>query len=373
MSRTSRTCSLPYRLCRRAQKVPRVHLGCTSWRAGDANGLGQGADGSNSQTDGSTVETDGSRAQTDALNASNGAETAGISNSEGAGTDVDAGGAKRVVDTTDGLGSRTDAIKPENATEIVSIPRKRKKPPDSPSGAARRTPGDPNGCGNRTNASSRRTHASCVGIDAKTAVNAPEDIRKHRNDSKTKNSPNGREIAMPELLGRWRKVSIGGGEVYVPCNAPVEMLGTANGRIVFGRVESACVERVEAFAPSVEGERAGDVVGDGDNGDDGGVNGTTSGGDTDSLRVEAALLAAESQYTRCNPRSQRNDFTSVVKATHPTRGPSIRTRQASTATGKAQDRVNKRQQSATSRNDSPGARTRDATTRIRPEPCLWYR
>jgi len=248
----------------------------------------------------------------------------------------------------------THANIPANASEIVRTPRKRPKPPDSPSGATRRTPGDPNGCGNRTNASSGRTHASCVGNDAKTAANTPERIRTRRNKpeipnspeetarwrpdepngcgsradgssahrrahcvgnetetaeneaesirsrqtgSRTRNSPNGRDIAMPKLTVRWRKVSVDGSDVYVPRNAPID---TTNRRIVFGRVESG----VEAIAPNVEGERAGDGDGDGDgdNGDVGDVDGTTSGGDSDSIRVEAALLAGESQRVRYSQR-----------------------------------------------------------------------
>jgi len=60
------------------------------------------------------------------------------------------------------------------------------------------------------------------------------------------------------------------------------------------------------IAPSLEGERAGD--GNRGDGDDGDANGTTSGGDADSMRVEAALLAAKSQYMRYRPRSRRNDL-----------------------------------------------------------------
>ena len=59
----------------------------------------------------------------------------------------------------------------------------------------------------------------------------------------------------------------------------------------FRLVESAG----EAIAPSVEGERAGDGDGNQD-GDICGVDGTMSGSSVDSIRVNKALLAVESQY-----------------------------------------------------------------------------
>jgi len=94
--------------------------------------------------------------------------------------------------------------------------------------------------------------------------------------------------------------------VYVLCNAPVEALGTANRQIVFGRVESG----VEAIAPSLEGERAGHGDGDGygDDGGDGDVGHTTSGGNSDSIRVEAVLLAGESQRVRYSRRTRTGNL-----------------------------------------------------------------
>ena len=69
--------------------------------------------------------------------------------------------------------------------------------------------------------------------------------------------------------------------------------------IAFGQVESGD----EAIVPSVEGEGA--VNGDGDrDGDGGGMDGTTSGGGVHSTRVNAALLAAESQHMHQSRRKQ---------------------------------------------------------------------
>ena len=77
--------------------------------------------------------------------------------------------------------------------------------------------------------------------------------------------------------------------MYVPWNAPIEVLGRA---FEFGEVKSAG----KAIAPIVEGERAGDGDGgrnggDGDDEQDGDRDGTTSGGSVDLTRVNEALLA----------------------------------------------------------------------------------
>jgi len=334
--------------------IPRVHLRGANWRAGSTNGLGRGTDVSGSQTVGLT-------GQTDASNASNEAETNGISCGEGAGTYLGAGGANRVVNAMNGVRRHADALSgptdvpsvethaiiPTNAPETVSIPRKRAKPPDSPSGPAkwtpdvpdgcrshadaprvctdvqsvahetvtaenearnvsiprnclkplnspmettRRRPDEPNGCGSRADGPSVHTDTHSVGNATETAKNEAESVRSRRIGSRTQNSPNAREIATPKLPKQWTRVSIGGGDVYVPFNAPIAI---PTRRIVFGRPESGD----EAIAPSVKGERAGEGDGGGYGGD-GDVGDTTSGGDIDSKRVEAALLAGESQLER---------------------------------------------------------------------------
>jgi len=398
-----------------------VHLKCTSWRAGDANGPGRGTDGSRGQAD-------GRRGWTDTLGVPNKAETAGISRDEGAETYLGVRDTKRVVDATNGIGSHadasnghtdvpsvdTDAIYTAYATQNVSIPRKRAKPPDSPISAAKRTPDEPNGCGDPTDTSSVRrdtpsvgthaitpanasvnsrtrqnepkptnspmeneqqipgepnghgshadassvrrdahcagngaettadeteivrtsrnrlkplnspmetarrrpdepngcgscadgssacTDAHCVGNETETARNEAKRVRTRRNDSRTQNSPNGRDIATPRPTSHWRKVSVDDGDVYVPLNAPIVV---PSRKIVFGRVESGD----EAIAPSVEGERAGEGDGGG-YGDDGDVGDTTSGGDVDSKRVEAALLAGDSQLERQSRKIQTGNL-----------------------------------------------------------------
>jgi len=335
--------------------IPRVHLGSTSSRAGDANGCGNRADASSCQADAST-------GSTDVMGTSYRAETDGMSNCEGAGTYLGAGGTNRIVNATDGVGSQSDAStghgdvpcdethanSTANATQNIRTPRKPKKPPDSPMQAerqhsdkpngfgnhaeassghtdvpsvetdalttvdeaeivrtsrneskmedspmetAKRTPDVPNGSGSHTDASSVHTDTHCVGNATETTENATKNVRTRTKESETRNSPNGRNIATPELPGRWRKVSIGGGAVCVPLNTPIAV---PTRQIVFGRVESG----VEAIAPIVESERACDGDGDGEDAE--------SGGNVDSQRVEGARLSTESQHVCLHQKSQEN-------------------------------------------------------------------
>ena len=64
------------------------------------------------------------------------------------------------------------------------------------------------------------------------------------------------------------------------------------------------------IAPDIEGETAeGNGDGDGDRyGDNGDGNGITSGGSVDSVRVNAALLAVESQYMRQDRRTRNGNL-----------------------------------------------------------------
>jgi len=342
--------------------IPRVRLGSTSSHAGDANGCGNRADASSCQADASKGSADvlgtSDRAETDGMSSYEGAGTyLGVRDAKRVVNATDGVGSRTDASTgsTDVPCVRTDAITPANAPENVSIPRKRQKPPnlpaettrwtlDAPNGCgshadassvrrdahcagngaettadeteivrtsrnelkmqnspmetARWTPDAPNGYGSHTDVSSARTHAYCVGNDTETATNETEIVRSHQVKQKSQDSPNGRDIATPELPGRWRKVSIGGGDVYVPLNTPIAV---PTRQIVFGRVESG----VEAIAPIAESERAGD--GDSDrNGGDGDGDDVESGGNVDSQRVEGARLSTESQRVCLHQKSQEN-------------------------------------------------------------------
>ena len=276
--------------------IPCIHLGSTSVHARDVNGPGNQADESSSWADASSGQADESRGSMDTSDVSNGPETAGISHGESARTYLGAGDAKHVVDATDDIGSQTDTSsgytdvpnvqrdvnKPTNAPDTVSIPRKKSKLPDSPIGPAKQAPDMPYGYRDRTDGLSMHRDMRSIEMSAEMAAEEAENIRTHQTDEETRNSPNTRNNVTSKHLVRWRKVSVGNSNVYVPRNAPVEALGTASRTIVFGQVETACEERVEAIAPGdVEGETVGNGNGE-QNGNNGNVDGSTSSGSADS-------------------------------------------------------------------------------------------
>ena len=90
---------------------------------------------------------------------------------------------------------------------------------------------EPDGCRSHVDRLSAHTDMCSIGNAMETAENEAETIRTRQNGLRTQNSPNTINIAMPELPGRWRKVSIGGGDVYVPFNVPIVI---PTWRIVFG-------------------------------------------------------------------------------------------------------------------------------------------
>jgi len=173
-----------------------VRLGRTRLRACHADRLGNGADASRGRAD-------ELRGLADALNASNGAEIAGMSDGEGAGTYLGVRDAKRVVNATDGIGSRMDvltrptdvssvemdAYSTANMMEFVSTTPRRKKPPDSPTSTAKWTPDRPDGCRSHADASSARTDVQSVVTDILTTANVTEIVSIPRKWEKPPDSP----------------------------------------------------------------------------------------------------------------------------------------------------------------------------------------
>ncbi|KIM59036.1 hypothetical protein SCLCIDRAFT_27615 [Scleroderma citrinum Foug A] len=222
---------------------------------------------------------------------------------DSAGMYLSAGGAKHPVYETDGarthvgtLTRQTDAssvktntVIPANMPENIRSSQKKAKPPDLPVEASRRRPDEPDGCGNHADASSAHTDSHCIGNGTETAENNSRNVSKCQMEAQTQYSPNAPEIKTSKPICRWRKVSGGNIDGYVPWNAPVE---APSQMFAFGEAES----RDKVIAPDIEGETAeGNGDGDGDRyGDDGDGNGITSGGSIDSVRVNAALLAVES-------------------------------------------------------------------------------
>ena len=98
-------------------------------------------------------------------------------------------------------------------------------------------------------------------------------------------------------------------------NVPIK---TASRGFVFGRVESGdeVLGAGEWVAASVEGDKANDGD-DGDDTRDGDMDGTTSSGGIDSMRVNEALLAGGSQHMHQSQRTQNNNL--LVSSKPPTK------------------------------------------------------
>ena len=238
-------------------EIPRVHLRCTSWCAGDANRPGNGVNASScrmdalrSRTDASTGQADASRGQADTLSVLNATEMTMLGHRDSSSTYLVVGDAKRPIYEKDGAGIHADT-------------------------------------------STRQTDAPSVETNAIIPENDSRNVSKRQTEAHIRNSPYTPDNRMPKPIGQWRKVRVDNGDVYVPLVAPIE---PANRTFAFGEVEGGD----EAIAPSVECEGAGN--GDGDCDGDG--DGTTSGGSIDSNRVNAMLLAVESQHLCWSRRKQ---------------------------------------------------------------------
>ena len=285
--------------------IPRMRLGGTQMRPGNANGCGRGVDVSRGLTD-------GSGAQMDAPNMSSRAETAVMKHGDEVGTYLGARDAKHIIYVTDGVEThadaligcedvqsiRADTVIPANTPEDIRTPRKKEKLADLPSRSKRRAPDKPDGCRNHMNPPSMHTDVHSIGNERETPANETDNVKTHQRIEKLQNSPNAHRIAMPKHAYQWRKVSTGNIDVYTPWNVPIEVLGRT---FAFGQPEG----REEAIAPR-------DVEGNGNrDGNDRGVgnlDGTTSSGDVDSRRVEAALLAGDSQHMCQNRRMWNSDL-----------------------------------------------------------------
>jgi len=163
------------------------------------------ANGFGSQTETSEGQANVSRAQTDASNASNKAETVGISHGDGASTYLGAMDAKRGVDATDGIGShmdasngltdvpsvQMDAITTANVTQNVSTGPTEPKPPDLPGEGGRWAPTEPNGFYSHADMAIGHGDAQSIQTDALMPANAPETVSIRPLELKTPNSPPG--------------------------------------------------------------------------------------------------------------------------------------------------------------------------------------
>ena len=216
----------------------------------------------------------------DTLEVLNNAEIDHMSHGKGLSMYLSVGDAKHIVLKTDGdgshantssgrgnvLGVETHVIKPENETANIRLPRKKVKPPDIPIGPARAAPNEPDGHGNLADTSSVYTDAHSIGNESETSANETDIVRTRQVGQRTRNLPYTPENGMPKRAIHWRRVNVDEIDVYLPWNAPVEVLGRT---FVFGRFKSGD----KPIAANIESKRDGD----------GNVDGTMSGGGVHSI------------------------------------------------------------------------------------------
>ncbi|KIM54336.1 hypothetical protein SCLCIDRAFT_31202 [Scleroderma citrinum Foug A] len=245
-------------------EIPHMHLRGMNWRACNAEGLGSQVDMSKDQADWLESQADVLRGWMDTLTVSNHAEMAQMSCGNDPGMYLATGDARRIICETNGLAGhadtstgqtdapsvKTDARISANEPESVSIPQEKAKLPDLPMGTTRGHPDEPDGCRNHLNMSSIPMDSHSIEMDTQTAENETETIR------------------TSEPTYRWRRVSAGGGDVYVPLDAPIK---ATSRMFAFRQVKSAVECIAEAVVGKTDGEVDGDQDGDGDD-----VDGTTS-------------------------------------------------------------------------------------------------
>lgn len=134
-----------------------MHLGSTSWQAGDVNRLGDRVDGANSWTDGSTCQVDASKGLTDGPSRSNDSETDVIGHAEGARMYLGIGDMKHAVFEMDGIRSHADMSTGHG--EALSVESNTIKPISAP----KRLPDESDGLRNQMDASSIRMDAYTIG------------------------------------------------------------------------------------------------------------------------------------------------------------------------------------------------------------------
>ena len=283
------------------------HLRTPDLPAGSATSRSDATDGFRNCADRSNACTHVQSIVHETETAANPSKTVSIRQIEPKPPDIPDSTANRTLDESDSLTSHADRLDvdadvqngankmetPADEAETISMRRIEPKPPQSLTMGA-------NGCANKTDRSSHHPGTLNMRMQAITPADEVGNIRTRQIDPKTRNSPHTRETATPESTYQWKRVSLRGIDIYVPWNVPIDRTSR---KFVLGRVEGG----VEAIAPSIDGgdvkERACNR-----NGDDGDVNNTTSGGSVDSIRVEAARLAEESQPMHYSRRMRDQDL-----------------------------------------------------------------
>ena len=151
---------------------------------------------------------------------------------------------------TDGHSVTNDMNTATNATKIIRASPNEPKMQNSPSEAARQHSDEPNTCGNLTNGSSARMGSHSIETNARMPANKAECVRMCQIDPKSQNSPYTLGIEPHKHPYRWKQVSAGSVNIYVPLNVQIT---PPSRNFVFGRVEGGD----EVMAAREVGERAG--------------------------------------------------------------------------------------------------------------------
>ena len=172
------------------------------------------------------------------------------------------------------------------------------KTKNSPTGPTKWTPEESNSDRDLAEASNVCMDSHCTRNKMETAADEVENVRKGWDMSEMQNSPNTPKNGTPKSTYQWRKVSINNIGAYIPQSMPVEALGWT---FEFREAQSG----VEVVVPSIDGrdikERAGNQ-----NGDDGDGDNTESNSNVDSQRVKGPWLSTKSQHLCPHWRSQEN-------------------------------------------------------------------
>ena len=140
-----------------SSEIPCVHLRGMSWQTGDVNRPGNQADGIESQTDMSSWH-------------------------------------------SDMPSIKMNANKPADTGAIIRIPQKKEKLPDIPVEAAWQHSDEPNGFGDATDALSMSTDRPSIKTNLTKPANKMGNVRMHRINLRTRNSPETPKIAMAKPI-----------------------------------------------------------------------------------------------------------------------------------------------------------------------------
>ncbi|KAI6039639.1 hypothetical protein EDC04DRAFT_3090135 [Pisolithus marmoratus] len=188
----------------------------------------------------------------------------------------------------DGRRGLTATPSMSNKEEMVAVVPQTCNANASTYGSAQQHMDETDGLGNQTNMSSNESDTPSIAYGTKTASDTPRLTREPENES-------------PDPTTLWKQVGIGDANISLPRSTPFEMPSTPSQDATYGQPQKT---DGEFPTKDVEGETAG---GDGKRSSGDAVDGTTSSGDIDPMRVEVAMLAGDSQIACCE-QNMGNDL-----------------------------------------------------------------